>query len=95
MEKIKRILIETYNYSVIKTDKNYITFETEKLKLEELKIKIKTINESTINTIKLYFIGNSKNLGIYRLIVNLNNDFDEDKICNLLSSKNSEKMIVR
>jgi hypothetical protein len=94
MEKIKRILIDTYNYSVIKTDKNYIIFETEKLKLEELKIKIKIINENTINTIKLYFIGNSKNLGIYKFIVNLNNDFDEDKICDLLS-KDSEKIIAR
>ena len=87
MEKIKHILRTTYNYSLLKSSKNYINFECEKDDITILKNKVAMINETTVNTIKLYFLGTSKNLYIYKLIVNLNNEFDEDKIVNLLGAE--------
>ena len=94
MDKIKNTLINTYKYSLIKLDKNYISFECEKNDIEKLKNKIKSINDKTLNTIKLYFLGTSKNLYIYKLIVNLNSEFDEDKISELLSLEETEKTIA-
>ncbi len=94
MDKIKNILINIYKYSIIKADKNYISFECEKNDIDKLKNKILSINEKTLNTIKLYFLGTSKNLYIYKLVVNLTNDFDEDKISELLSLEEIEKTIA-
>ena len=58
MDKIKNILINIYKYSIIKADKNYISFECEKNDIDKLKNKILSINEKTLNTIKLYFLSN-------------------------------------